>query len=189
MLHFPEGMRKTLFPQTVKWFENIMNSNEAKKAYGRTILCKVPLKAFTGEIKKPQFVIPPKENEDEKEEKNEIQKSKEEKKKEIESHKNETEEEKKARRKPEKEAKKKEKEKAKNKEIEDKINTLGNKEEKNEKEEEMSSKKSQSYNEYDFIGQITGSIRECCRKAYLCAEPRLYEAYYLCIFQINQDCV
>ena len=116
MLYFPEGMRKTLFPQTVKWFENIMNSNEAKKAYGRTILCKVPLKAFTGEIKKPQFVIPPKENEDKKEEKNEIQKSKEEKKKEIESHKNETEEEKKARRKAEKEAKKKEKEKAKNKE-------------------------------------------------------------------------
>ena len=116
MLYFPEGMRKTLFPQTVKWFENIMNSNEAKKAYGRTILCKVPLKAFTGEIKKPQFVIPPKENEDEKEKKNEIQKSKEEKKKEIESHKNETEEEKKARRKAEKEAKKKEKEKAKNKE-------------------------------------------------------------------------
>ena len=81
MLYFPEGMRKTLFPQTVKWFENIMNSNEAKKAYGRTILCKVPLKAFTGEIKKPQFVIPPKENEDKKEEKNEIQKSKEEKNK------------------------------------------------------------------------------------------------------------
>ena len=53
----------------------------------------------------------------------------------------------------------------------------------------MNSKKSQTYNEYDFIGQITGSIRECCRKAYLCAEPRLYEAYYLCIFQINQDCV
>ena len=75
------------------------------------------------------------------------------------------------------------------KEKEDKINTLENKEEKNEKEEEMSSKKSQTYNEYDFIGQITGSIRECCRKAYLCAEPRLYEAYYLCIFQINQDCV
>ena len=33
------------------------------------------------------------------------------------------------------------------------------------------------------------SLKECCRKAYLCADPRLYEAYYLCIFQINQDCV
>ena len=76
----------------------------------------------------------------------------------------------------------------KNKEQVDKINILENKEQ-NEKEEEMNSKKSQTYNEYDFIGQITGSIRECCRKAYLCAEPRLYEAYYLCIFQINQDCV
>ena len=34
-----------------------------------------------------------------------------------------------------------------------------------------------------------GSIKDCCRKAYLCAEPRLYEAYYLCIFQINQELV
>ena len=113
-------------------------------------------------------------------------KKKEEKKKEESDEEEEIEEEEKEKKKKRKE---KEKEKAKNKEIEDKINTLGNKEEKNEKEEEMSSKKSQSYNEYDFIGQITGSIRECCRKAYLCAEPRLYEAYYLCIFQINQDCV
>ena len=40
-----------------------------------------------------------------------------------------------------------------------------------------------------LMGQIMSSIKECCRKAYLCAEPRLYEAYYLCVFQINQDCV
>ena len=121
MLHFPEGMRKSLFPQTTKWFENIMNSDEAKKAYGRTILCKTQIKAFTGEIKKFPIVVPVKEKEDEKDEKdevekNEIQKSKEQKKQELESHKNETEEEKKARRKAERDAKKEVKEKAKNKE-------------------------------------------------------------------------
>jgi elongation factor 1-gamma len=52
MLHFPEGMRNKVFPLTTKWFEKVMNSPEAVKAYGRTVLCKNPVKAFTGEIGK-----------------------------------------------------------------------------------------------------------------------------------------
>ena len=52
MLHFPEGMRNKVFPLTTQWFENIMKSPEAVKAYGRTVLCKNPVKAFTGEVGK-----------------------------------------------------------------------------------------------------------------------------------------
>ena len=52
MLHFPEGMRNKVFPLTTKWFENVKNSPETVKAYGRTVLCKNPIKAFTGEIGK-----------------------------------------------------------------------------------------------------------------------------------------
>ena len=91
---------------------------------------------------------------------------------------------------------KEEEDKAKDK---NKINILEKKEEKvkeeninkedSDKLEEKTASKSQTSEYGPFIGQITGSIKECCRKAYLCAEPRLYEAYYLCIFQINQDCV
>ena len=126
MLHFPEGMRNSLFAQTTKWFEKIMKTNDAIKAYGRTVLCKIPIKAFTGEVKRiplAQLKQEKKEKKEEsKEEKKEIEEKeskeeKEEKEKSKNSHKkNETEEEKKARRKAEKEAKKKEKEKAKNKE-------------------------------------------------------------------------
>jgi len=79
---------------------------------------------------------------------------------------------------------------------EDKINNLDvNKEEGEEAnkldktETNSTSKKSQTGDYGPLTGQIMGSVKECCRKAYLCAEPRLYEAYYLCIFQINQDCV
>ena len=99
MFHFPEGMRKSLFPKLTSWFQEIMNSPEAIKAYGRTILCKNPLKAFTGEIKRNPLIIPEKKEES----KNERKKTE------------ETEEEKHARRKAEKEAKKKQKEEAKNK--------------------------------------------------------------------------
>ena len=99
MFHFPEGMRKSLFPKLTSWFQEIMNSPEAIKAYGRTILCKNPLKAFTGEIKRNPLIIPEKKEEN----KNERKKTE------------ETEEEKHARRKAEKEAKKKQKEEAKNK--------------------------------------------------------------------------
>ena len=126
MLHFPEGMRNSLFAQTTKWFEKIMKTNDAIKAYGRTVLCKIPIKAFTGEVKRiplAQLKQEKKEKKEEsKEEKKEIEEKEskeeiEEKEKSKNSHKkNETEEEKKARRKAEKEAKKKEKEKAKNKE-------------------------------------------------------------------------
>ena len=52
MLYFPDGMRKKLLPNTSKWFEGLMKTEEAIKAYGRTVLCKQPLKAFTGKIHK-----------------------------------------------------------------------------------------------------------------------------------------
>ena len=50
IFYFPEGMRKKLIPNTSKWFEKIMNSNEAIKAYGKTTLCKIPIKPFTQKI-------------------------------------------------------------------------------------------------------------------------------------------
>ena len=50
MFHFPEGLRKSLLPHITKWFEKIMKSNEAMRAYGRTLLCKIPLKPFSGKI-------------------------------------------------------------------------------------------------------------------------------------------
>ena len=37
MFHFPEGMRKSLFPKVTSWFQEIMNSPESIKAYGRTL--------------------------------------------------------------------------------------------------------------------------------------------------------
>ena len=52
MFHFPEPMRNKLFPKINQWFEKIMNSPEAIKAYGRTILCKNILKPFSGVINK-----------------------------------------------------------------------------------------------------------------------------------------
>ena len=129
MLHFPEGMRKSIFPLTTKWFEKIMNNKETIKAYGRTILCKTPIKAFTGEIKRNiPIVQKQKKNEQKKVEKSEEDKKEEtkedkkeetkedKKEKEKDLHKKEeTEEEKKARRKAEKEEKKKKKDEAKNK--------------------------------------------------------------------------
>ena len=50
MFHFPEPMRNKLFPKINKWFEKIMKTPEAMKAYGRTILCKNILKPFYGKI-------------------------------------------------------------------------------------------------------------------------------------------
>ena len=52
MFHFPEPMRNKLFPKINQWFEKIMNSPEAIKAYGRTISCKNILKPFSGVINK-----------------------------------------------------------------------------------------------------------------------------------------
>ena len=101
MFHFPEGMRKSLFPKVTSWFQDIMNSQEAIKAYGRTFLCKNPLKAFTGELKRKPLII--------------IQNKKGDKKNKTVERKNtnETEEEKIARRLAEKKAKKEMKDKAK----------------------------------------------------------------------------
>ena len=50
MLHFPENLRNSLFPKLTKWFENIMNTPEAIEAYGRTILCKKPLRPLNIKI-------------------------------------------------------------------------------------------------------------------------------------------
>ena len=63
MLHFSEGMRKSLFPTLTKWFEKIMNSPEAVKAYGRTVLCKNPIKAFQGQVKRHYNNVPSKKEE------------------------------------------------------------------------------------------------------------------------------
>ena len=52
MFHFPTNMRKSLFPKTEKWFEKIMETSEAKSAYGHTVLCKTPLKPFSGKIER-----------------------------------------------------------------------------------------------------------------------------------------
>ena len=50
MFNFPEGMRNNKIKNISKWFENIMKTNEAIKAYGRTVLCKIPIKPFMGKI-------------------------------------------------------------------------------------------------------------------------------------------
>ena len=44
MFYLPEKIRNILCPKLTKWFENIMNTQEAIDAYGRTILCKKQLK-------------------------------------------------------------------------------------------------------------------------------------------------
>ena len=50
IFQFPEGMRTKLIPNITRWFENIMNTPEAIKAYGKTILCKIPVKPFMEKI-------------------------------------------------------------------------------------------------------------------------------------------
>lgn len=57
MLQFPEGKRNNLLPNITKWFENIMNSKEAIKAYGKTILCKTPIKPFMQTINRKPYLI------------------------------------------------------------------------------------------------------------------------------------
>ena len=55
MFVFPDGMRKKVLPNVTKWFESIMNTDAAVKAYGRIVLCKQPVKPFQGTInRKPQ---------------------------------------------------------------------------------------------------------------------------------------
>ncbi len=48
-----------------------------------------------------------------------------------------------------------------------------------------SNQKSSTYG--PFLGQIMSTIKETCRKSFLSGDPRLIEALYLCIFQINQE--
>ena len=50
MLHFPEGRRKNLIPNITNWFEKIMNTKECIKSYGKTILCKAPVKPHMEKI-------------------------------------------------------------------------------------------------------------------------------------------
>ena len=50
IFQFPEGKRSKLMPNVTRWFENIMNSKEAIKAYGKTVLCKIPVKPFMDKI-------------------------------------------------------------------------------------------------------------------------------------------
>lgn len=52
MFHLPEPMRKKLMVNLNKWFEKMMNTDEAIKAYGRTVLCKNTIKPFGGKISK-----------------------------------------------------------------------------------------------------------------------------------------
>ena len=53
-----DGMRKNMLKNTTAWFTGIMETEEAKKAYGRTLLCKAPLKVHVApkkeEIKKEE---------------------------------------------------------------------------------------------------------------------------------------
>ena len=50
MFQFPEAMRKKVLPNTSKYFENMMKTEEVIKSYGRIILCKQPVKPFMGKI-------------------------------------------------------------------------------------------------------------------------------------------
>ena len=76
MFHLPEQMRNKLFPKLNKWFENLMNTKEAMKAYGRTVLCKTPMKPFAGKINKNKPEKENKENKEEKDKKKEKEKDK-----------------------------------------------------------------------------------------------------------------
>ena len=70
MLHLPEQMRNKLFPKINKWFEKIMNTPEAIKAYGRTVLCKNIMKPYSGVINRNKTNEENKNKEENKNEKN-----------------------------------------------------------------------------------------------------------------------
>jgi ribosome assembly protein 1 len=72
---------------------------------------------------------------------------------------------------------------AETKEIQLDLNQNDNKSE----DESVSSKKLNIYG--PFLGQLIGTVKDCCRKAFLNGEPRLFEAIYLCLFQIRQEYV
>ena len=71
MMCYPEGLRKNQLKNLNEYFVNMMETPEAKKVYGRTLLCKNPVKAY----QKPK-------EEKKKEEKKKEEKKKEEKKEE-----------------------------------------------------------------------------------------------------------
>ena len=52
MFYLTEKIRNSLCPKLTLWFENIMNSQEAIEAYGRTLLCKKQLKPLDIKIEK-----------------------------------------------------------------------------------------------------------------------------------------
>jgi elongation factor 1-gamma len=84
-LVLPEGLRNSLLKNVVEWFKNIANSPEAIKAYGKTVMCKSPVKVAVLEKKEDK-------KKDKKEDKKKEEKKKEEKK--DEKKENEDEEEK-----------------------------------------------------------------------------------------------
>ena len=63
-----EGMRKNLLPNVTAWFTEMMNTPEAVKVYGRTVLCKLTLKPYVAPEKKEEK----KKEEKKKEEKKEV---------------------------------------------------------------------------------------------------------------------
>ena len=54
MFLYREQMRNNVFKNVTRWFSKIMESVEAKKAYGRIILCKQVVKAHVPEKKKEE---------------------------------------------------------------------------------------------------------------------------------------
>ena len=52
MFYLTEKIRNSLCPKLTLWFENIMNTQEAIEAYGRTLLCKKQLKPLDIKIEK-----------------------------------------------------------------------------------------------------------------------------------------
>ena len=46
MMCYPEGLRKNQLKNLNEYFVNVMETPEAKKVYGRTLLCKNPVKAY-----------------------------------------------------------------------------------------------------------------------------------------------
>ena len=53
-LVFPKGLRDKLFPNATKWFQKMAETEEAKKAYGKILLCNQPMKPFAKEEKKEE---------------------------------------------------------------------------------------------------------------------------------------
>jgi elongation factor 1-gamma len=71
---YVEDVRKNLFPQLTQWFVRLANESQAIKAFGRTLLCKTPLKPTKVEKKKEAKKEEKKEAK--KEEKKEVKKEK-----------------------------------------------------------------------------------------------------------------